>query len=102
MNYDFRVFTQNIGTPSGTIVKAFGENARRVALHVYASNNAFISTVYTLNNKNANTNYWGGGVIPSFITYPYRDFGPIIQGEIWLGCFDVTAVWVLTEVYRTN
>lgn len=102
MNYEWRTVSVNVGQPVGAAIKIFGPNSRRVALQVYSANNVFANTVYTLNDKNVSTNYWAIRGIPSFDAYPYRDFGPVIQAELWLLCYDINAVWSLTEVFVIN
>jgi len=100
IDYDYRTVSVATGQPTGTIIKIFGENSRRVALQVYAAQSVLAQTVYGLNNRNLSTLYWAIAGIPSFEVYPYRDFGPIIQGEVWLLCYDTNATWTVNEVYR--
>lgn len=100
-DYDWKTYTYT-GLNFTTGVRMFGENGRRVAFHVSSdkviAGGAVMAVAADINNTRGIL--WA--TLPATVTFPYRDFGPIIQESLFLLSSDAGATFVVTEIYRVG
>jgi len=85
MSYDYKSYTVNIAPNFNNATMLMGANSRRVTLSVSCPN---IEAARNLFIQNAGGSSLQGVIvalpIPMQITMSYRDWGPLIRGEIWI------------------
>lgn len=88
----------NVATPGGaSYVRVTGSNSRRVTICLAA----FVATTIVINDRD------GGALGEAYASLAvldspaitYRDFGPLIQGEIWVASSVAIANLHVTEIF---
>jgi hypothetical protein len=80
--------------------QAFGGNGNRVSLILSFPTCVLPNTGFGVSTNNASSGLFLNGTTPFNGVLPYRDYGPLIKGDIWIDFGNGGEVATVTEIVK--